>query len=111
MHYGKRRKAPFSGDRLRHDGTSLQEKIQTGEHDHASYDGQQAWSLGEDEPGQKRCDDGLGQDGARDDGGLHVAQGPVEDRMAHELRPSGDRRQPGPGYSGVTPETDVEAEG
>jgi hypothetical protein len=32
--------------------------MQTGEHDRAAHDRQQAWSLGEDEPGQKRGDDG-----------------------------------------------------
>src|SRR5918993_3793603 len=110
MHYRRRRKPPWSGDRLRHDGTSLEENIQPGEHDGPSDDRQKARPLGEHEPGRERCDDGLGQDGARDDGGLHMAKGPVVDRMTHKLRPSGDRRQPEPGLSGVTPETDVEAE-
>src|SRR5215210_7573138 len=91
--------------------TSLQQEVKPREHDRAAEDRQEARLLRENEPGQERGDDRLGQDGARDDRGLDVAQGPVEDRMAHQLGPCGDRRQPEPRFARITPQRDFQDDG
>src|SRR5829696_6041633 len=91
--------------------TSLEQEEESPEHDHPADDREDTGPLGEDEPGQERGNDGFCQDGAGDDRGFDVAQGPVEDRMAHQLRPHGYGRQPEPRLARITPELDIEYEG